>query len=148
MRISKLPIVKFTIKTRLLLLGIVNKILAIILLINYNIEGLSAPAPPIVLLKKYSIYIKSFTYIRAIRNEFLASGDIERTWDKSQDIVYCDFSAQMAKAPLITKRMDLRQIIKIAVSSCLKSLFSTPLFSTFNIRRFYRLSVRLTIEYA
>ena len=141
MRTSKLPTAKFTIKMLLLSLGVVNKTLLIILSINHDIEGSSAPAPPMVLLKKCSVYIKSYTHIRAIRNEMFV-GDIERKWDESQDIANCDFSAQMAKAPPITERMDLRQIMKIAVSS------STPSFSTFNICRYYKLGVRLTVECA
>ncbi len=54
----------------------------------------------------------------------------------------------MAKAPPITERMDLGQIMKIAVSSDYKPSFSTPSFSTFHTRRFYRLGVRLTVECA
>ena len=147
MRTSKLPTAKFTIKTRLPSLGVVNKNLTIILSIDHDIEGSSAPAPPMVLLKKWSVYIKSFTHIRAIRNEIF-SGDIERTWDESPNIASWDFSAQMAEAPLaeappITERMDLGQIMKIAVPSYYK-----PSFSTFNIRRFYKLGVRLTVECA
>ena len=143
MRTSELPTAKFTITTLLPSLGVVNKTLTIILSIDHDIEGSSAPAPPMVLLKKCSVYIKSFTHIRAIRDEILASGDIERTWDESPDIETCDFSAQMAKATPITERMDLRQIMKIAVPSSYK-----PSFSTFNIRRYYRLGVRLTVECA
>lgn len=142
MRTSKLPRAKFTIKTGLPSLGVVNKNLTIILSIDHDIEGSSAPAPPMVLLKKCSVYIKSFTHIRAIRNEpFL--GDIERTWEESPNIASRDFSAQMAEAPPITERMDLGQIMKIAVPSDYK-----PSFSTFNIRRYYKLGVRLTVECA
>ena len=142
MRTSKLPRAKFTIKTRLPSLGVVKKNLPIILSIDHDIEGSSAPAPPMVLLKTCSVYIRSFTHIRAIRNE-LFLGDIERTWEESPHIASRDFSAQMAEAPPITERMDLGQVMKIAVPSNYK-----PSFSTFNIRRYYKLGVRLTVECA
>ena len=142
MRTSKLPTAKFTIKTLIPSLGVVNKNLTIILSIVHDIEGSSAPAPPMVFLKKFSVYIKSFTHIRAIRNELFV-GDIERTWDESVKIASWDSSAQMAEATPITEGMDLGQFKKIAVPSNYR-----PSFSTFNIRRYYRLGVRLTVECA
>ncbi len=76
-RTSKLPTAKFTIETLFPLLGVVNRTLPIILSIDHDIEGSSAPAPPMVLLKKCSVYIKSFTHIRAIHVECLG-GDTEK----------------------------------------------------------------------
>ena len=142
MQTSKLPRAKFTIKTRLPSLGIVNKPLPIILSIDHDIEGSSAPAPPMVLLKKCSVYIKSITHIRAIRNELFV-GDIERMWEEKPNIASRDFSTDMAEAPPITERMDLGQIMRIAVP-----INYEPSFSTFNIRRYYRLGVKLTVECA
>ena len=90
MRTSKLPRAKFTIKTRLPSLGVVGKNLTIMLSIDHDIEGSSVPAPPMVLLKKCSVYIRSFTHIRAIRNELFV-GDIERTWEESLNITSCEY---------------------------------------------------------
>ena len=95
-----------------------------------------------VLLKKCSVYIKSVTHIRAIRNELFV-GDIERTWEEKSNSASRDFSTNMAEAPPITEHMDLGHIMRIAVP-----INYEPSFSTFNIRRFYKLGVKLTVECA
>ncbi|KAK3178277.1 hypothetical protein OEA41_000410 [Lepraria neglecta] len=143
MRTSKLPMARFTIRMQLPTVGVPNMNLPIILSVEHNIEDSSAPSPPLVILKKCSIFLRAYTHIQAIRNEIFNSHDIERNWDETHEIAHCDFSGQMDKAPPITEHSDLQYLMKIVIPRHHK-----PSFSTFNIRRYYNLGIRLSVECA
>ncbi|KAL2040133.1 hypothetical protein N7G274_007036 [Stereocaulon virgatum] len=143
MRTSKLPMARFTINMQLPTVGVPNMNLPVILSVEHDIEGSSASSPPLVFLKKCSVFLHAYTHIQAIRNEIICSDDIERDWDETHEIARCDFSGQMDRAPPITEHSDLQSFMKIPISP-----YYTPSFRAFNIRRYYKLGIRLSVECA
>lgn len=143
MRTSKLPVAKYGIKILLPKVAVLGKVFPVKLQLDYDIEGSSAPAPPMVLLRKCTIELHCITHIQCIRDEMFREGDEQRDWSENSRIASCDFSENMNTAPAIPEFMDLNNIMQIGVPRHHK-----PSFSTFNIRRTYRLGVILSVECA
>lgn len=95
------------------------------------------------MLEKCTIELHAYTYIQAIRNELLRSGDEQRDWKETHRIASCDFSDRMNEAPPVGELMDLNELMQIGVPRNHK-----PGFSTCNIGRSYKLGVNLTVERA
>ena len=77
MRTSKLPTARFTIRMQLPTVGVPNMNLPVVLSVEHDIEGSSASSPPLVMMKKCSVFLRAYTHIQAIRNEIILSDDIE-----------------------------------------------------------------------
>lgn len=143
MRTSKLPVAFFKIHIQLPRVGVVGQPLLAFLRLDHDIERSTAPSPPIILLRKCSLVLQAFTFIQCIRDELLRDGDDQRDWDRDYHIASADFSEKMETAPAITECFDLRDVMRIKVPDRYK-----PTFSTFNIRRTYKLHLKVTVECA
>lgn len=142
-RTSKLPVAKFGIQILLPKVAVLGMKFPVKLKIEHDIEGSSAPAPPMVLLKKCTIELHCLTQIQCIRDEIFAPGDTQRDWKETFPLASCDFSEKMDKAPAITEMMELNKLMQIGVPTHQK-----PSFRTFNIRRSYKLGIKLSVECA
>ncbi|KAK4692698.1 hypothetical protein P7C71_g4559, partial [Lecanoromycetidae sp. Uapishka_2] len=143
MRTSKLPVAKFSINLLLPKIAVVGKVFPVKLKLEHDIEGSSAPAPPMVFLKKCTVELRCLTLIQCIRDEIFKTGDEQRDWQDTVRLASCDFSERMDQAPAISELMDLNKIMQIGVTRQQK-----PSFSTFNIRRSYKLRLMLSVECA
>lgn len=143
MRTSKLPVAIFTLHMLLPKLGILAHSLPMILKIEHDIVASTAQSPPIVTLRKCIVELQANTYIQCIRDEIFREGDEQRDWTADFHIASVDYSANMDKAPPVTEYMDLQRLMRIKVPWHHK-----PTFSTFNIRRTYRLVVKLSVDCA
>ncbi len=141
MRTSQLPVSMFKIHMQLPRVGVPEQPLSAFLMLDHELQKSTAPEPPIVLLKKCRVALQAFTYIQCIRDEILREGDDLRDWDTEHPIASVDFSEKMESAPPLTENFDLRSVMKIKVPSYFK-----PTFSTFNIRRVYRLHLKVSVE--
>ena len=143
MRTSKLPVAMFKVHMQLPKVGVALQSLPAFLKLEHDLERSTAPEPPTVLLKKCSIELRALTYIQCIRDEILRDGDEQRDWDTDHHLASVDFSANMTSAPPLTTDFDLRDVMSIRVPP-----YFPPTFSTFNIRRAYRLLLKLSVECA
>ncbi|KAL9072079.1 MAG: hypothetical protein Q9161_003854 [Pseudevernia consocians] len=143
MRTSKLPVAMFKLQMLLPKVGILTHALPLILKIEHDIEASTTQSPPIVTLRKCTVELQANTYIQCIRDEIFREGDEQRDWRDEFHIASVDYSADMEKAPPVTEYMDLQRLMRIKVPWHHK-----PTFSTFNIRRTYRLAVKLSVDCA
>ena len=143
MRTSKLPVAMFNLQVLLPNVGILAHPLPIMLKLKHDIEASTAPSPPTVTLRKCFVELQANTYIQCIRDEIFREGDEQRDWSDDFHIASVDYSADMDKAPPLTESMDLQKLMRIRIPWHYK-----PSFSTFNIRRSYRLAVKLSVDCA
>ncbi|CAD6570938.1 MAG: hypothetical protein ASARMPREDX12_003987 [Alectoria sarmentosa] len=143
MRTSKLPVAMFNLHMLLPKVGILAHPLPLILKMEHDTEASTAPSPPIVTLRKCIVELQANTYIQCIRDEIFREGDEQRDWSAEFHIASVDYSAHMEKAPPVSEYMDLQKLMRIKVPWHHK-----PTFSTFNIRRTYRLVVKLSVDCA
>ena len=143
MRTSKLPVAMFNLHMLLPKVGILAQPLPLILRMDHDIDASTTQSPPIVTLRKCVVQLQANTYIQCIRDEMFREGDEQRYWSDDHHIASVDYSADMDKAPPVTEYMDLQKLMRIRVPWHHK-----PTFSTFNIRRTYRLAVKLSVDCA
>ena len=145
MRTSKLPVAAFKIHMLLPRVGVVaQQSFPAFLKLEHDLESSTAGAePPTVLLKKCSIELRAATYIQCIRDAIFTDDDEQRDWDSDHHIASVDFSTNMESAPPLTENLDLREVMRIRMPA-----YFPPTFSTFNIRRTYRLLLKLSVECA
>lgn len=142
-RTSKLPVAVFKLHMLLPKVGILAHSLPLILRLEHDIEASTTQSLPIVTLRKCMVELQANTYIQCIRDEMFREGDEQRDWSDEFHIASIDYSADMEKAPPVTESMDLQKLMRIKVPWHQK-----PTFSTFNIRRTYRLAVKLSVDCA
>ena len=124
-------------------IGILAHPLPLILKMRYDTEASTTQSPPTVTLRKCIVQLQANTYIQCVRDEMFREGDEQRDWSSDTHIASVDYSANMDKAPPVTESMDLQKLMHIKIPWYLK-----PTFSTFNIRRTYRLAVKLSVDCA
>ena len=140
---TKLPVAMFNLHVLLPKVGILAHPLPLILKIKHDIEASTAPSPPTVTLRKCTVRLEANTYIQCIRDEIFRQGDEQRDWSDEFHIASVDYSADMDKAPPLTESTDLQKLMRIKIPWHYK-----PSFRTFNIRRSYRLAVKLSVDCA
>ena len=123
--------------------GILAHPLPLILKMQHDTKASTTQSPPTVTLRKCTVQLQANTYIQCIRDEIFREGDEQREWSSDAHIASVDYSADMDKAPPMTESMDLQKLMRIKVPWHYK-----PTFSTFNIRRTYRLAVKLSVDCA
>jgi len=133
----------FGIQVLLPKVAVLGKVFPVKLKLDHDIEGSSAPASPMVLLKKCTVQLHAVTHVQCIRDEIFREGDEQRDWEETNRIAVCDFSNRMDEAPAITELTDLNKLMQIGVPR-----HQRPTFNTFNIRRGYRLGITVTVECA
>ncbi|CAF9913047.1 hypothetical protein IMSHALPRED_000891 [Imshaugia aleurites] len=143
MRTSKLPVAMFTLHMLLPKVGILAHSLPLFLKLEHDIEASTTQSPPLVTLRKCIVKLQAITHIQCIRDEIFREGDEQRDWSTEFCIASIDYSANMDKAPPVTDYMNLQQLMRIKIPWHHK-----PTFSTFNIRRTYRLAVKLAVDCA
>lgn len=143
MRTSKLPVAIFTLHMLLPKVGILAHSLPLFLTLEHDIHASTARSPPIIMLRKCIVELQANTYIQCIRDEIFREGDEQRDWTDNMHIAFVDYSANMDKAPAVTENRDLQRLMRIKIPWHHK-----PTFSTFNIRRTYRLVVKLSVDCA
>ena len=140
---SKFPEARFKLMMTIPSVVVAGKPCPFFLEVEHDIEGSSAPAPPLIRLKKVSIVLLGRTQIQCIRNEIFRGGDEKRSWGDTTLICSRDYSQKMGEAPLVTEPVDLRELMDVTVPRTCK-----PSFATFNITRRYEFQVRITVECA
>lgn len=143
MRTSKLPVAIFKLHVLLPKVGVLAHPLPLILKMEHDTDASTAQSPPIITLRKCIVELQANTWIQCIRDEIFREGDEQRDWSDEFPIASVDYSANMEKAPPVTEHVDLQKLMRIKVPRHHK-----PTFSTFNIRRTYRLVVKLSVDCA
>lgn len=143
MRTSNLPVARFKVHMELPRVGVAGQPLPVFLKLDHDMERSTAPVSPIVLLKKCSLELRAFTFIQCMREEMFHDGDEQRNWDTEHEIAFVDFTEKMETAPALTNHFDLRNVMRVSVPP-----YARPTFSTFNIRRTYKLRLKLSVECA
>lgn len=143
MRTSKLPVAVFQLRMLLPKTGILAHPLPLILKLHHDAEASTAPSSPPVTLRRCAVELQAATYIQCIRDEIFRDGDEQRDWSDVFHVASVDHSAAMDKAPALADTTDLQKLVRVRVPWHMK-----PTFSTFNIRRTYRLTVRLSVDCA
>ena len=131
---KELPLAVFDLHVFLPKVGILARPLPLVLKMNHDAQASTAQSSPIITLRKCTVMLQAITYIQCIRDELLRQGDEQRDWSDDLHVASVDYSANMDKAPPVTESMDLQNLMQIKVPWYYK-----PTFSTFNIRRTYRL---------
>lgn len=143
LRSSKLPSALFKLHMLLPNVGVLGQVLPCFLRLEHDIEGSTSKSPPLVLLRKCLVELHSHTFVQCIRNELFREGDEHRDWKNGHLISSIDFTQHMEKAPPVSEQMDLRDIMKLTIPR-----YHRPTFSTFNIRRSYKLKICVTVDCA
>ena len=143
MRTSKLPVAIFNLQVLLPNVGILGHQLPLMLKIKHDVKASTAPSPPTVTLRMCTVELQANTYIQCIRDEMFREGDEQRDWSDELHIASVDYSADMDKAPPLTESIDLQKLMRVKIP-----WYHKPSFSTFNIRRSYRLAVKLSVDCA
>ena len=142
MRRSKLPSAKFRILAMLPQVGTVGQPLPISLSLKYDSETSTNPESPVVLLRKCTVQLQALTHVQAICESIFMQDTMVRDWDNSHDIGSVDFSERMKSAPALTENFNLGEVMRLIIPGF------PPTFSTFNIRRTYRLRLKLSVQCA
>ncbi len=140
MRTSNLPVAMFKIHMELPRVGVAGQPLPTFLKLDHDTERSTAPVVPVVLLKKCSLNLQVCTFIQCMRNDMSNKSDEHHYWDTEPQIAFVDFTDKMETAPALSKHFDLRDIMRVRVPP-----YQRPTFSTFNIRRTYRLRLKLSV---
>ena len=143
LRTSKLPYARFALGLRYPQVAVIDKAISLSLSIDHNFEKSTTVAPPMVHLRKCSVHLVALTNIQAMRNDLFVQDGEKQSWDNHYTIDSCDFSKKGDKPPPVTEHMDLGELMKLKIPRG-----QAPTFSTFNIRRGYRLNIKVNIECA
>ena len=140
---SKFPEARFELKMAIPSVVVLGKSCPFFLEVDHDIEGSTAPTPPLVRLRKLKIELLVSNQIQCMRNEFFPRGDLKCSWRDRTLVCSRDYSQEVDEAPLVSERLDLRDIMDVTVPRSCK-----PSFATFNIRRSYGFKVEITVECA
>lgn len=137
---KKLPLAKFKLQMLVPSIAVVSKPLPLILKLDHDIEGSTTMARPMVRLRKCSVELRASTKAQCIRNAIFSDGDVQRTWESSLSIGSYDFSGRTEP---LTENLDLGKLLGLGIQKHHK-----PNFTTFNMRRDYKLCIKVTFECA
>lgn len=147
---SKLPTARFTLRVTYPRVAIIDQTIPITLGIDHDIDNSTAMAPPMVNLRTFSVALVALTDTQHYSTEtpFIPGSDKERpSW--ATEYPFGSFQStkkgppNQVGAPPVDECLDLRNIMKLSLPQG-----QAPTFSTFNIRRSYKLSFKVMIECA
>ncbi|KAI4158996.1 MAG: hypothetical protein LQ342_006969 [Letrouitia transgressa] len=113
--------------------------------LEHDIESSTAPAPPIIYLRKIKWEIQARTYVRCVSASMFHSSDAMELSEDDFRIADCAFSEH--SVPL-SEHMNLVELLAGHDCSMRPATTLAPSFKSFNISRSYRMNVKLSIECA
>lgn len=92
--------------------GVAGQPLPAFLKLEDDGERSAAAVSPILLLKKWSLELRVFTFIQYMRDKMFDNGDGQRSWNTEHQITFVDFTKKMETALARTKHFDLRDVVR------------------------------------
>lgn len=147
---TNLPMARFKIKLIYPQVAVVDRTLALKLSVDHDFENSTAVAPPMIYLRKFSLDLVASTatqYVFPSRSPRPSASEQiagKQTWEVKYPIgAFERVKKGNPSAPPVSESLDLKDWINLRVSRR-----HAPTFTTFNIRRTYKLSAKMTIECA
>lgn len=150
---SKLPMARFTLTFRYPKVAIVDQTIPLMLSVDHDLEHSTAMAPPMVYLRKCSVVL-----VAATATQYFAPGSPKApfaqaprsgqpSWETNLTIDCFESTKKgnpaLESVPPVSECLDLRDLMKLKLPRG-----QAPTFTTFNIRRTYKLTAKVTIECA
>lgn len=139
-RTSKLPAAVFNLHMLLPTFGVTRQHLPMILRIEHDSDASTATMLPIVLLKECVVQLLATTHVQypGPKNLLEVQG-----WTTSHGLSPT-LSSEVSRKPIpVTEHTDLSSFLQLVIPA-----YHVPNFSTFNVRRNYKLRIQISVECA
>ncbi|KAI4214288.1 MAG: hypothetical protein LQ351_003041 [Letrouitia transgressa] len=141
----EMPVTVFNIGLVMPKVAIVGQRMPLLLNLEHNVENSTAPAPPLIYLRKIKWELQARTYVRCVSASMFHSSDAMEP--SEDDFRIADYAFPEHSVPL-SEHMNLVELLRRHNCSVQPATILSPTFKSFNISRSYRMNVKLSIECA